>query len=185
MNKRMQGARALEMWTMWALMTSVMACKTGEPVTQEPMTPEEPAQTTEVKPEGQPAEVGTQVTIIDKVEQVPPEQRTFKDDMVIVCYAPSRVDAQVKGDERVKQMTEYISNNIYTPEAVRFFQDMSVLGVSERDAFFEKQVNDLGLTSCPFLEESRHKEETLIEPGSEGVNLGDDVDEEVDTAEVE
>ncbi len=104
--------------------------------------------------------VKQELDLISEIEQMPPEQRTFKDDMMIVCYSPSRVSQDMQGDERTKELSTYISNNIYTPEAVQFFQEMAVMDVSARDAFFEGKVGELGLTTCPFLDETRRKAPT-------------------------
>jgi hypothetical protein len=144
------------------VMTLFCGCKTTDSKVEEPV--EKEVSMPEESGEQEPTEVIIEeLTLIDQVERVPPEQRTFKDDMVIVCYSPSRVDVQTQGDERVQQITTYISNNIYTPEAMQFFQDMSVMEVSSRDDFFEQQINKLGLTSCPYLEESRQEKAVSIE----------------------
>lgn len=180
MNKLMHMSKALNLALVFGIMTLVLGCKTTGSEVKDPV---EQEATKSAGSGGQPTEVITQeLTLIDQVERVPPEQRTFKDDMVIVCYSPSRVDAKTQGDERVQLISTYISNNIYTPEAMQFFQDMSVMEVSSRDDFFEQEINKLGLTACPYLEESRKKKVTSIE--QEDVKLDTSTTPKLDTSGV-
>lgn len=131
----------------WCVMAASMGCKTGD----SPKATEDPVEEANV--------LTQEITMVEKAERIPPGERTFKDDMLIVCYSPMRIDETAEGEARTRMMSDYISNNIYTPEALEFFQDMSTMDVTTRDVFFEKKVNDLGLVTCPFLEETRQHNE--------------------------
>lgn len=108
-------------------------------------------------PDTQPDQTQTveQSVVVDDelaaVEQKPPVERTLRDDLVIVCHAPDKfVDqTELSEEERVLLMTNYISENISTPEAVQLFSDMSVMSLEERQGFFEQKVESFGIKSCP------------------------------------
>ena len=107
-------------------------------------------------PETQPASTQTleQSVVVDDelaaVEQKAPADRTLRDDLVIVCHAPDKFAGQdIAEEEKLGLMTTYISENIYTPEAIQLFNDMSVMSLQERQSFFEEQVMELGIESCP------------------------------------
>lgn len=129
------------------VMMASAGCKTSEASKQE----EEPVDEASV--------LTQELSTIEKVERIPPGERTFKDDMLLVCYSPTRIDQTAEGEARTSLLSEYISNNIYTPDALEFFQEMSTMDVETRDVFFEKKVNQLGLVRCPFLDETRQRDE--------------------------
>ena len=121
------------------------SCSTGKSSgTEEEQVAE---QTTQTEEESQ--VVSQKLDEVAEVEKKAPEERTLRDDLVIVCHAPEKVSEEMEQDERVVAISTYISNNIYTPEAIQFFQEMSAMGIEQRQAYFDTKVTDLKIQSCP------------------------------------
>lgn len=90
-----------------------------------------------------------QTSSIEDALNVPPERRTLRDDMIIICYASTRVDPDLPHEARVSAIANTIANTIYTSEAVNILTRMSSLSPDERDALLAETHRKVGLDACP------------------------------------
>ena len=92
---------------------------------------------------------------LSELEAIPASERTFLIDMVLVCNAPRRIEAGLNPEQRAAALSEYISQQIYTVDAVQFFNTLSTLDHEAQEAHFEETLQRLKIASCPFYEEQR------------------------------
>lgn len=138
------------------LCVALVGCKSSGEKKEDTMPPTDDEKTTQ------------QRLTLDEAASIPPEQRTFNDDMVIICYAPQKATATDDVSERARQTADYISMNIYTPEAVEFLQSMSTMEPADREAHFDRAMTRAGLTECPLREEMARDLEAADAPAVDG-----------------